>query len=77
MFEHTGLSSDTGSEVVGTPTAIKKHSQKYHHPVNLEKISIIDSANSDYQLHMIESLHIRFDNPDLNKKVQSFASIGS
>ena len=50
MFEHTGLSSDTGSEVVGTPTAIKKHSQKYHHPVNLENFSVIYSANSDYQL---------------------------
>ena len=71
MFEHAGLSSDTGKEVVGSPTAIKQHKLSSKHPVKLENFSIIDYARTDYQLHIIESLHIRFDKPELNKQVQS------
>ena len=71
MFEHAGLSSDTGKEIKGTLTAIKQHKENSKHPVKFENFSIIDSARSDYQSHIIESLHFRFNNPDLYKQVKS------
>lgn len=71
MYEHAGLSSVTEKVVVGSPTAIREHKLRTNHPINLENFSIIDQARTDYQLHIIESLHIRFDNPELNKQVKS------
>ena len=67
IAEHKGISERT-SKVRGTQlhSAIRDHSEKYHHPIDPESFKVIGTAKNDTSLDILEMLHIKFRRPSLN-----------
>ena len=76
MSQHRGISFRT-SRPMGRPlgdsgnSKIFEHSQNFSHPIHPGDFKIIDSG-SEFDLRILESIHISDKNPSLNNKFSSY-----
>ena len=76
IHEHLGISVRTGATLLKPPfSAIREHCALSGHNIDEKCFSILDTALSDLDLLMLESLHIYDRKPSLNTMVDNFTNI--
>ena len=72
IAEHQGISVRTGAPLAPPPfSAIREHSRKYHHAIDPDAFRIIDTAKNRSNLDILESIHIKFKRPSLNRQTDT------
>ena len=72
--EHIGKSFLTGATLTSPPHSnVREHARKKKHSLSLENFRIIGRARSNDNIRLIESIFIRYLNPDLNDLESSMA----
>ena len=70
VAEHRGISPRTGNKLASQPySAIREHSLKHHHPIELKRFNILRTAQTEHSLRIFEALHIKYDKPSLNRQM--------
>ena len=73
MCEHMGISFLTGRKVSKPRnSSIHDHSTKYSHNMNPNSFKIIGQANKYDNILLLESVHIKYNHPDLNDMYSSY-----
>ena len=71
--EHMGISFLTGRKVSKPRnSSIHDHSTKYSHNMNPNSFKIIGQANKYDNILLLESVHIKYNHPDLNDMYSSY-----
>ena len=67
--EHLSISPRTNRPTTVSHSSPRQHCEEKNHPFQLSNFSIIDSANSELKLRILESLHILQKHPPLNRPI--------
>ena len=65
--QHLGISPCTNRPTTLSHSSPRQHCEEKNHHFQQSNFSIIDSANSELELRILESLHILQKHPPLNK----------
>ena len=65
--QHLGISPRTNRPTTVSHSSPRQHCEEKSHPFQLSNYSIIDSANSELELRILESLHILQKHLPLNR----------
>ena len=72
IAEHRGVSERTGARLSDPPySAIREHARLRHHDIDPENFNIIGTARNHQELNILESLHIKFKQPSLNRQLDT------
>ena len=72
VAEHRGVSERTGARLGDPPySAIREHARKNHHDIDPDNFTIIGTARNRQSLNILESLHIKFKKPTLNRQLDT------
>ena len=67
FFQHLGMSPRTNRPVsCPTHSSPKNHCHNNNHPFSINQFQIIDTANNELDLRILESLYINQEKPNLN-----------